>query len=253
MFLFIKLHDFLENMRIRVEIGLKKSNALLPFDHQYYLASFIYRALEKIDSSYALELHQPKRYKFFTFSYLMSRERKATERGILIRGSEIYFFVSSPSGKFVKTLVEALIANPGVKIAGIEGVIKEIKILETPKFERTAKFRTLSPILVRKPVRENGRLRGKELYPTDEEFERRLILNLARKYYHFYGKEKENSELSVKFLRFKPKRHRIINTYHRCVLGEFIVSGDKELTKFAYECGFGEKNSMGFGMVKLVK
>ncbi len=252
MFLFIKPHDFLEIMRIRVEIALTKPDVVLPFDHQYHLASYIYRALEKVNPSYALELHQPKRYKFFTFSYLMSENRKITEKGILIKGGEIYFFVSSPSSKFIKTLVEAMLANPEVKIAGIEGVIKEVKILEIPKFENRAKFRTLSPILVRKPVKENGRLRGKELYPTDEEFEKRLISNLIRKYSHFYNKKKENPKLSVKFIRFKPKRHRILNTYHRCVLGEFLVEGDKELIKFAYECGFGEKNSMGFGMVKIM-
>ena len=75
-----------------------------------------------------------------------------------------------------------------------------------------------------------------------------------RKFCRFYGinePEKGNRNISIKFLRFKPKRHRIINTYHRCVLGEFIVQGDKDLIEFGYDCGFGEKNSMGFGMVKM--
>jgi len=30
----------------------------------------------------------------------------------------------------------------------------------------------------------------------------------------------------------------------------FVVKGNKELIKFGYECGFGELNSAGFGMVK---
>jgi CRISPR-associated endoribonuclease Cas6 len=30
----------------------------------------------------------------------------------------------------------------------------------------------------------------------------------------------------------------------------YTVEGDVELIELGYECGFGEKNSMGFGMVK---
>ncbi|OYT33337.1 hypothetical protein B6U96_16165 [Archaeoglobales archaeon ex4484_92] len=32
----------------------------------------------------------------------------------------------------------------------------------------------------------------------------------------------------------------------------FGVKGDRKLIEFGYETGFGEKNSMGFGMVKVV-
>jgi CRISPR-associated endoribonuclease Cas6 len=31
----------------------------------------------------------------------------------------------------------------------------------------------------------------------------------------------------------------------------FTLSGNSELIKVGYECGFGEKNSTGFGMVEL--
>jgi CRISPR-associated endoribonuclease Cas6 len=149
----------------------------------------------------------------------------------------------------------SMLTNLEIKIKSLEGVISEIKILEKPKFGKVMKLKTLSPILVRKPIEENTKLKGKELYPTDKEFTERLISNLMKKFYYFYGideAEKRNQKLSIKFLRFKPKRHRIINTYHRCVLGEFIVEGNKDLIEFGYDCGFGEKNSMGFGMVKKI-
>lgn len=33
---------------------------------------------------------------------------------------------------------------------------------------------------------------------------------------------------------------------------DLILEGDIDLIKFAYDCGLGEKNSMGFGMIDLV-
>jgi CRISPR-associated endoribonuclease Cas6 len=96
-----------------------------------------------------------------------------------------------------------MLTNPEIKIKNIEGVISEIKILEKPKFGKVMKLKTLSPILVRKPVEENTKLKGKELYPTDKEFTERLISNLMKKFYYFYGideAEKRNQKLSIKFL-----------------------------------------------------
>ena len=33
---------------------------------------------------------------------------------------------------------------------------------------------------------------------------------------------------------------------------KFVAHGDTELLKLGYEAGFGEKNSMGFGMVSIM-
>ena len=41
-------------------------------------------------------------------------------------------------------------------------------------------------------------------------------------------------------------------TYHRAYLMHFEMEADDRLVKFAYDSGIGEKNSMGFGMVKQV-
>ncbi|KAF5064115.1 CRISPR associated protein Cas6 [anaerobic digester metagenome] len=41
-------------------------------------------------------------------------------------------------------------------------------------------------------------------------------------------------------------------TYHRAYLMYFEIEADERLVKFVYDCGLGEKNSMGFGMVKQV-
>ncbi|KAF5050590.1 CRISPR associated protein Cas6 [anaerobic digester metagenome] len=42
-------------------------------------------------------------------------------------------------------------------------------------------------------------------------------------------------------------------TYHRAYLMHFDMEADEKLVKFAYDCGLGEKNSMGFGMLNFVE
>ncbi len=42
-------------------------------------------------------------------------------------------------------------------------------------------------------------------------------------------------------------------THHRAYMMDLILEGDLDLIEFAYDVGIGEKNSMGFGMVKLLE
>ncbi|HEY9186303.1 MAG TPA: CRISPR-associated endoribonuclease Cas6, partial [Ignavibacteria bacterium] len=46
------------------------------------------------------------------------------------------------------------------------------------------------------------------------------------------------------------RRINIKGNYHRCFMMNFKMEADPRLIKFAYDCGLGEKNSMGFGMVE---
>jgi CRISPR-associated endoribonuclease Cas6 len=237
-------------MRIFVKLYPKKSKMLIPFDHQYLLASCIYNILCQADSEYASLLHESTQ-KFFTFSYLMAKNGKPCERGIHTNG-ELYFSLSSPDKRFIANFVEGIFALEELRIGKLACVVEELRILRKPEFNGTANFRTLSPILIRKPIKKNGKLRGEELYPNDAEFAERMVKNLKKKYEAFYGKSASRMPLNLEFKHFKPKRHKILDTYHRCVLADFKALGAKELIEFGYETGFGEKNSMGFGMVKVV-
>ena len=230
---------------------------MLPYDHQYYLAACIYRTIERVNPEYSLELHKPRKYKHFTFSYLMAKKRRNTDKGILIEDDEIYFFISSPDAEFLRALVEGMLENPEMKIKNIDGVISEIKVLKQPEFRKIMKLKTISPIVVKKAVdakisHGNKRIRWMNLYPTDEEFCERLVSNLKKRFTDYYGKNASDKDLKIEILNFKPKRHKIVNTYHRCVLCDMVVEGDKELIKYGYEAGFGEKNAMGFGMVRVL-
>jgi len=53
-------------------------------------------------------------------------------------------------------------------------------------------------------------------------------------------------------LNVKAKRIKLKDTFHRCSEMVFIAEGSRELLEVGYRAGFGSKNSMGFGMVKVV-
>ncbi|XQN73916.1 CRISPR-associated endoribonuclease Cas6 [Methanothermococcus sp. Ax23] len=57
-------------------------------------------------------------------------------------------------------------------------------------------------------------------------------------------------DFNFEILKSKQKRMKIKNTFCRCSELVFKVEGDYDLIRFGYECGFGEKNSMGFGMCR---
>ncbi|MCX7985269.1 MAG: CRISPR-associated endoribonuclease Cas6, partial [Bacteroidetes bacterium] len=98
-----------------------------------------------------------------------------------------------------------------------------------------------------------------------KEINRILNQNLINKYTVIYNQRYEGKGVTLswdldyainafkKNKRLSKKVTIIKNTENKIdVIGifcPFYIEGDPELIKVGYECGFGEKNSMGFGMV----
>ena len=228
-------------MRIRLRLETKE-NAIVPYNYQYYISSMIYNLIN--DKNFALNLHNKKGYKFFTFSELLIKNRENTKEGIKIKDGFADLFISSPNNDFIKELIKGILNDKIIRIKNIEFTPVEIKLCETPKNFNT--FKTLSPIYVF--TRENNKI--VDLYPNCSKFFENLKKNLIQKYIEYYNKEpKENIEFEI--LDFKRKRIKIKDCYYRCSHMKFRIKGDENLIKFGYECGFGSKNSLGFGCVEI--
>ena len=237
-------------MRLRITLTAKKLPAFLDFNHNYWLASMIYRAIERADPELSLELHKPTGFKFFTFSRLMVKDRKfriAGERMEMLT-PEVYFFFSSPRKYLCACLVDGLLQKPEVKIGDEEFSVSEVKVLKEKEVGSKERFVTLSPI----NVTTSGNGRAVDLYPDNPKFYENVKDNLIKKYTAFYGKEPEDTDLEIKVVKAKPVRIKVKDTYHRASLMVFDAEGSKELLEMGYQAGFGSKNSMGFGMVKVV-
>ncbi len=235
-------------MRIRVELK-RLNSAVVDLNHSYHIASLIYRCIQRSNPNLSLELHNPG-MKFWTFSKLMVPNLKFKIVGdkMVIESDGVYFYFSTPKTEVAIAFVEGLLKKPEVKIGSAEFLVSEIKVVREREIGSKGKFVTLSPISV--TTVRNGRTY--DLYPDDPKFYENLWKNLVKKYNALYGKEPSDCKLEIEVLKVKPKRIKVKNTYHRCVEMVFKAEGSKELLELGYKAGFGERNSMGFGMVKVV-
>jgi len=203
----------------------------------------------------AAKLHQTKNYKFFTFSELQIMKRKPLKKYLIAENGELSLYISSPDEEFIKSLVEGFLTNPQINLLKNKIWIEKVSLLKKPKIKKRMKFKTLSPIITRTLKEENGKLKQWDLNPADLKFYENLQKNLLNKYIAFHGEYKGDEYIKITPEQQSIKRKRIsipkedAETYHRAYHMRFEIEADPGLIEFAYDCGLGEKNSMGFGMV----
>ncbi|MDR2624594.1 MAG: CRISPR-associated endoribonuclease Cas6 [Methanobrevibacter sp.] len=240
---------------MRLKIHLKRNGELfVPFNYNYIISSIIYNKLS--DLKLATKLHSSKTFKFFTFSQINIPRRKILKNGIISKDGSINFQISSPNDHLIKSLVEGHLNDLAVSFKGKRLFVEKIELLKDPEFKSSMTFKTISPIITRTKKEIYGELKTRELTPADQQFYENLEKNLVRKYNQFYDEEKEVNDIKIGSEMKFVKRKRIaiekdkVKTYHRAFMMDINLEGDLNLIKFGYNCGIGEKNSLGFGMIK---
>lgn len=242
---------------MRLEIILKgKNNFKVPFNYNHILSAIIYNKIA--DLNFANELHSSKSFKFFTFSQIYIPKRRIVKDGIIAKDGVISFYISSPNDFLIKSLVDGFLEDLEISFQNQKLTIQKIEALKTPEFSSKSEFKTLAPIIVRTKKEIDGELKIWDLAPSDKFF-KSLENNLIKKYIKFNNLTKTNKKINIYSDMNFVKRKRIsINkdnatTHHRAYMMDLILEGDLDLIEFAYDVGIGEKNSMGFGMVKLLE
>lgn len=242
---------------MRLEIILKgKNNFKVPFNYNHILSAIIYNKIA--DLNFANELHSSKSFKFFTFSQIYIPKRRIVKDGIIAKDGVISFYISSPNDFLIKSLVDGFLEDLEISFQNQKLTIQKIEALKTPKFSSKSEFKTLAPIIVRTKKEIDGELKIWDLAPSDKFF-KSLENNLIKKYIKFNNLTKTDKKINIYSDMNFVKRKRIsINkdnatTHHRAYMMDLILEGDLDLIEFAYDVGIGEKNSMGFGMVKLLE
>ena len=252
-------------MRIKITCDIGEG-IRLPINYNYFLASAIYGFLRESDPEYANFLHQDgyelenRRFKLFTFSQLMAKRRE-------IRGDQIHFrspltwYVSSSQEPFLENFAAALI---GVGILQIEGhrlQVQDVEVLRQPRFEPQMTFRCLSPITMSTVREREGKLAKHYCLPDDPQFSELVRQNLIRKYKAVYQHPPTEESFAMTFDQaYIEKREgrvtRLVDYKSvkiRGVVSPFHVIGAPALIRVGYECGFGDKNSAGFGMAEVAR
>jgi len=242
-------------MRLKINLHSQDKNFLIPYNYNSILSAIIYRKIADLDL--ASTLHSSVDFKFFTFSQIYVPRRKITKEGIISRDGNLHFFISSPHDHLIRSLVEGHLEDTEINFKGDKLLVEQIELLKKPefknRFKNKMKMKTISPIIARIKREIDGKLRVWDLGPADERFYESIQKNLINKYIKFYGNYDGDSHIKIAPNMKSAKRRRIEvkGSYHRAFMMNFEIEGDERLLEFAYDCGLGEKNSMGFGMVEV--
>jgi len=250
-------------MRIKIIFDVGKVVSL-PINYNYLLAGVIYRFLDLSDPEYAHFLHEDgyslgdKRFKLFTFSQLMAQKREIKDDYINFRSS-LTWYVSSPQEAFLGNFAASLLDQRVIRINNTSLQVKDVDIPRTPRFQERMYFRCLSPITMSTKREFHGEVAMHYLLPNEAEFSELVQQNLIRKYEIIYGQKPRDDSFVMEFdadyiSKRKGRITRLIRYKDidiRGVLCPFHAYGSLELMFVGYECGFGDKNSAGFGMVEV--
>jgi CRISPR-associated endoribonuclease Cas6 len=256
---------------LRIKISLKAifNDTSLPVNYQYFLTGLIYRFIGNSSEDYSRFLHDEgyrigeskNGFKLFCYSMLMSKNAKVRGDRITFRPGNIEWYITSPVPDFIRHLVSGVFAEGQEIKIGPDStpsrfMIIQVETLSDPQFTNTMHLTCLSPITV--SVNDADRSKPHYMRPWEEGLADAIKNNLLKKYFLVHGKNLDNAGLLValdsdymnkragkiiKNIRFKGTN--IIG-----FLAPFTVTGNTELLQIGYEAGFGEKGSMGFGMVK---
>ena len=134
-------------------------------------------------------------------------------------------------------------------------------MLRQPRFRPQMTFRCLSPITMSTVRERDGKLTKHYCLPDDPQFSELVRQNLIRKYEAVYRHPPEETSFAMTFDQaYIDKREgrvtRLVDYKGikiRGVVSPFHVIGTPALIRVGYECGFGDKNSAGFGMVEIAR
>ena len=254
-------------MRFKLNLRLNKGvyGNILPISYQYELSAYIYKTIAKSNHLYASWLHDNgfandnKRFKMFVFSNLFPQCKAIGDR-MCILSDTMYLYLSflpdKSTEEFVKGIFLDNILLLGDDKSKVQFQVENIEALVTPSLDN-CEFQTLSPVSI-SIKREDGSI--EYVSPEKEGYDRILINNLKEKYLAFTGKSFDGDD-SYEFELLSPAKSRLItikaNTSSMTRVKGFNylfkLKTDDTLMRIMYESGLGEKNSVGFGMVDVVK
>jgi CRISPR-associated endoribonuclease Cas6 len=249
-------------MRLVLKLKAKK-DCVYDLSYFHKLQGLVFNILK--DTEYSI-LHDKKGYKFFCFSNIFPIGN--------ISSNEIKnLIISSPDKFFIKTLEEKIkelkdtkkSVNIGEMFFEIEKIFK-LRI----KLRRNCRLISATPIVIRIPeknyekynipleFRKKRYIYWRPQY-SFEAFVKQLEENLIKKYNEFYKTDFTIERIFEIFKFIKSTvNHVIIGGKEQMVVGSvwefwfsYLSKEQKKILEFGIDCGFGERNSLGFGFINV--
>jgi len=213
-------------------------------------------------------LHDKKGVKFFCYSNIFPI-------GDMKTGDKRNVIVSSPDAFFIKILKNNIEKNfvdtkSPINIGEMQFEVSQLSLIGTRIRNKGVKLISATPIVIRIPeknydkyqIPENYRKKGYVYWRPQYSFEafvKQLEENLIKKYNEFY---KTNFEIERIFEIFKfiksVVNHVIIDGREQMMVGSiwefqfsYLNPKQKKILEFGIDAGFGERNSLGFGFMRV--
>ncbi|GAB4294471.1 MAG: CRISPR-associated endoribonuclease Cas6 [Ignavibacteriaceae bacterium] len=260
---------------MRLKLSLKAdTGSLISFNYQYQLSSAIYNLLRFGSEEFSEFLHDRgyllngKSYKLFTFA-LRFEKYTTLQNALRLDDSKAYLIISSPLiDDFIKNFVIGTFEKQTINLNElnfpISFRINFAEIIPEPVMKDEMSFKLLSPLVISTIRQFEGKTSQYYLRPENiSDIDRILTKNLHNKFKTLYNRDIKSNVQLYWDEEYLDKNKRItkkitINQHGKNpvdIIGmqaPFTLKGHPELIKVGYECGFGEKNSMGFGMAEVV-
>lgn len=254
-------------MRFKLTLQVQPhiSGREIPINYQYEFSAAIYRILSNSDENYSLWLHENgfisggKRFKLFTYSNLIIPRYgidKQRQR-LVIKSDTVEWFITFLPEKSTQQFIEGVFRQKSFyitdKVSGVEFLIREVQVVRPPDYREEMCFETLSPVCV-SMHREDGRT--EYLSPSDPSYVSGILTGLLSRYEAYYGKKYEE-EVYCNFMLLNEPKSVLVKiksgtpeqTFVRGYRYKFKVRMPEVLMRIGYESGWGEKGSLGFGMI----
>jgi len=247
-------------LNVRVLLKLRSlKDAVYDLHYYHKLQGFVY---DTIRPRYQ-QLHELAGYKFFCFSNIFPI-------GDIREGDTRHLLVSSPDNVFIKAFVGGL--DGVVNIGDLSFSVKDVKTVN-PQLKGGCNLIAATPIVIRIPEYNYGRYSipqehrkrryvfWRRVFPF-EVFVRQLEENLFKKYNEFHNTKVDEFPLFEQFLLRKDPVacHTVIDGREIQLIGSiwefpfhYLTREQGKILEFGLDCGFGERNSLGFGFMNKIK
>ncbi|GAB4170183.1 MAG: CRISPR-associated endoribonuclease Cas6 [Calditrichia bacterium] len=248
-------------MRVKITLKSKTIPIKIPVNYQHFLLRNLLEVYEPIKDNLHLdrELKEVDRvmdfFKYLCFSHLHLFKPHFEDGNLVATKERVWFYVSSPIDSLVAHLFTLNLVDKDFYVGDQAFIIENIELINSPAFKRKIIGEALSPISL--SVLYDERPSPTYLNWNDQNWLYHIKRNLIRKYELLYGHKPASSQLEFiwDFSKGEP-RSRLITLEKlnesefkvRGWMGKFLLKGDKNLLKLAWDWGLGEKNYLGFGM-----
>jgi CRISPR-associated endoribonuclease Cas6 len=219
---------------MRIYLHLSPNRELVPFNYQQSLVGAFHRWLGEN------ELHDE--ISLYSLSWLQGAVAK--KEGLDFPHGAT-FCISSPMKTLHQKVITGIFEGQHIRW-GMK--VHEVNMRVTPDFGSSQRFVVQSPVLVKRYIKEEERMRY--FYPQDPESSSLLTATMKSK----LAKAEMPTDISVAFdTSFpRPKMKKIVfnKIDIKATFCPVIVEGDPRAVQFAWEVGVGNSTGIGFGCLQ---